>query len=182
MADPMENERGGNAVNAMVDQAPAGSGTAASALAGAPAAPQTVPQAAPQTAPRAGAPAAPAQAAGGQVAGGQVGGTAAAASPSEAGKVAARAPTASAAAAALFDTGRIQSIKVKVQAMLGGATLTVSQLSEIRQGDTVSLNSKIGDPVQILANGQLIGHGQLVVIESDPPSFGIRLESLVDNG
>lgn len=91
-------------------------------------------------------------------------------------------PSASAAAAALFDTGRIQSIKVKVQAMLGGATLTVSQLSDLKQGDTVSLNSKIGDPVQILANGQLIGHGQLVVVESDPPSFGIRLESLVDNG
>ena len=174
MADPMQNERGASAVNAMVDQAPA-----AAAPERAPAAPQAPAQAAAQAA----APAAPtqqaapeqpatSQASGGQATGGDSGGTAA---PAEM-------PSASAAAAALFDTGRIQSIKVKVQAMLGGATLTVSQLSDLKQGDTVSLNSKIGDPVQILANGQLIGHGQLVVVESDPPSFGIRLESLVDNG
>ena len=174
MADPMQNERGGSAVNAMVDQEPAGGVspvTPAQGTAEAPAARQPdTPQ--PQ--------AAPAQAAASQPAPDG----APKANPAEESKPAAAPagePSASQAAAALFDTGRIQSIKVKVQAMLGGATLSVSQLSEIKQGDTVSLNSRIGDPVQILANGQLIGHGQLVVIESDPPSFGIRLESLVDN-
>ncbi|WP_075997086.1 FliM/FliN family flagellar motor switch protein [Salaquimonas pukyongi] len=177
MADPMQNERGGSAVNAMVDQA---------AEESAPSAAQMQAEAAPVAA----SPTAAKPAADGQTGGSQGGdGEAVAAAPAEqastggsAAETAGEAPDASRAAAALFDTGRIQSIKVKVQAMLGGATLTVSQLSELKRGDTVSLNSKIGDPVQILANGQLIGHGQLVVVESDPPSFGVRLESIVDNG
>ena len=164
MADPMQNERGGSAVNAMIDQEPAGEAPKAAPAQSAAA--SVPPQAAPQRAPAGEAPATASQA----------GGQQADASPP------APAQAQSVAAMALFDTGRIQSIKVKVQAMLGGATLTVSQLSELKQGDTVSLNSKIGDPVQILANGQLIGHGQLVIVESDPPSFGIRLESIVDNG
>ena len=164
MADPMQNERGGSAVNAMIDQEPAGEAPKAAPTQSAAA--SVPPQAAPQRAPAGEAPATASQA----------GGQQADASPP------ASAQAQSVAAMALFDTGRIQSIKVKVQAMLGGATLTVSQLSELKQGDTVSLNSKIGDPVQILANGQLIGHGQLVIVESDPPSFGIRLESIVDNG
>ena len=164
MADPMQNERGGSAVNAMIDQEPAGEAPKAAPTQSAAA--SVPPQAAPQRAPAGEAPATASQA----------GGQQADASPP------APAQAQSVAAMALFDTGRIQSIKVKVQAMLGGATLTVSQLSELKQGDTVSLNSKIGDPVQILANGQLIGHGQLVIVESDPPSFGIRLESIVDNG
>lgn len=164
MADPVQNERGGSAVNAMIDQEPAGEAPKAAPAQSAAA--SVPPQAAPQRAPAGEAPATASQA----------GGQQADASPP------APAQAQSVAAMALFDTGRIQSIKVKVQAMLGGATLTVSQLSELKQGDTVSLNSKIGDPVQILANGQLIGHGQLVIVESDPPSFGIRLESIVDNG
>lgn len=170
MADPMQDERGGSAVNAMVDQELAGGTSPAASAQGTAEAPAAKQPETPQPQ------AAPAQAAAGQTTPGE----AAKANPAEESRPAAE-PSASQAAAALFDTGRIQSIKVKVQAMLGGATLSVSQLSEIKQGDTVSLNSKIGDPVQILANGQLIGHGQLVVIESDPPSFGIRLESLVDN-
>ena len=164
MADPVQNERGGSAVNAMIDQEPAGEAPKAAPAQSVAA--SVPPQAAPQRAPAGEAPATASQA----------GGQQADASPP------APAQAQSVAAMALFDTGRIQSIKVKVQAMLGGATLTVSQLSELKQGDTVSLNSKIGDPVQILANGQLIGHGQLVIVESDPPSFGIRLESIVDNG
>lgn len=174
MADPMQNELGGSAVNAMVDQELAG-GTS-----------PVTPEQATAEAPSVDLPdtplphAAPAQAAASQMSPD----SAPKADAAEESMLAAAStgePNASQAAAALFDTGRIQSIKVKVQAMLGGATLSVSQLSEMKHGDTVSLNSKIGDPVQILANGQLIGHGQLVVIESDPPSFGIRLESLVDN-
>lgn len=169
MADPMQNERGGSAVNAMIDQEPAGEAPKAAPAQSAAA--SVPPQAAPQRAPAGEVPAAAAPATASQA-----GGQQADASPP------ASAQAQSVAAMALFDTGRIQSIKVKVQAMLGGATLTVSQLSELKQGDTVSLNSKIGDPVQILANGQLIGHGQLVIVESDPPSFGIWLESIVDNG
>ncbi|MCB1439746.1 MAG: FliM/FliN family flagellar motor switch protein [Nitratireductor sp.] len=80
----------------------------------------------------------------------------------------------------LIDDNRIQSIKVKVQVMLGGTSLSVAQLAQLREGDTVALTSKISDPVQILANGQVIGQGKVVVIESDPPTFGVRLENVID--
>jgi len=80
----------------------------------------------------------------------------------------------------LIDDNRIQSIKVKVQVMLGGTSLSVAQLAQLREGDTVALTSKISDPVQIFANGQVIGQGKVVVIESDPPTFGVRLENVID--
>lgn len=75
---------------------------------------------------------------------------------------------------------KIQGIKVQVQVMLGSISLSVSQLASLKEGELISLDSSIGDPIEVLANGQLIARGEIVVIEGDNPTFGVTLTEIVD--
>ena len=75
---------------------------------------------------------------------------------------------------------KIQGIKVNVQVVLGSVSLSVSQLAGLKKGELVSLDSSIGDPVDIFANGQLIARGEIVVTEDENPRFGVTLSEIVD--
>ena len=77
---------------------------------------------------------------------------------------------------------KIQNIKVHVQAVLGGISLSVSELASLKQGEFIPLDTKIGDPIDILANGHLIAKGEIVVLEEDKPRFGITLTEIIDTG
>ena len=57
--------------------------------------------------------------------------------------------------------------------------MSVSKLSDLKEGEVVSLEKNIGDEIEIHANGQLIAHGEIVVIEGDVPKFGIAITSIV---
>ena len=73
----------------------------------------------------------------------------------------------------------IANIKVKVQAILGGIQMPVSQLANIKQGELISLDSNVGEAIDIVANGQLIARGEIVVIEEGAPRFGITLTEVI---
>ena len=96
------------------------------------------------------------------------------------------APAAAAVAGALganvVDLKRIHAIKVLVQAVLGGINMSVAKLSELKEGEVVPLDAKIGDPIDILTNGQLMARGEIVVIEGPEPRFGIQITSLEPQG
>ncbi len=79
----------------------------------------------------------------------------------------------------VLDMDTIRNIKVNVQAVLGGISMSVSKLSNLKEGELVSLEKTIGEEIEILANGQLIAHGEIVVIEGDIPKFGITITSIV---
>jgi len=72
----------------------------------------------------------------------------------------------------------IANIKVHVQAILGGIQMSVSQLANLQQGEVISLDSRIGEVIDIIANGQLIARGEIVVIEEGVPRFGITLTEI----
>ena len=82
----------------------------------------------------------------------------------------------------VLDLKSIKNIKVKVQAMLGGISMTISELSSLKEGELVSLERNVGDEIEILANGQLIGHGEIVVIEGNQPKFGITITNIAGFG
>ena len=75
---------------------------------------------------------------------------------------------------------KIQNIKVRVQAMLGGISLSVSELANLKQGELLSLDTHVGDGIDILANGQLVARGEIVVVEGPKPRFGITLTEIVE--
>ena len=84
--------------------------------------------------------------------------------------------------ASVVDLKRVRSIKVLVQAVLGGINMPVSRLSELKEGEIVQLDTRIGDPIDILTNGQLMARGEIVVIEGPENKFGIQITSLEPQG
>lgn len=78
------------------------------------------------------------------------------------------------------NAGVIMNIPVEVQIVLGSTTMSVSELMALRQGSTVSLDRRIGEPVDIVVNGRKIASGEITVLDNDPSRFGIRLTQIVD--
>lgn len=64
---------------------------------------------------------------------------------------------------------------VEIEAVVGRATLTFSELSRLRPGQIFTADRNIGDPVEIVANGAVVAHGELVDVEG---RLGVRILSL----
>lgn len=75
----------------------------------------------------------------------------------------------------------VMSIPVSVQVVLGSVEISLSELMDLKQGSTVGLNRKLGEPIDIVANNQRIARGEITVIEGDPPRFGVVLTEVIEN-
>ena len=73
----------------------------------------------------------------------------------------------------------VLDIPIDVQIILGNSRMAVSSLMELTEGSTIALDRKIGEPVEIMVNGKLIGRGEITVLESDETRFGVRLIEVV---
>jgi flagellar motor switch protein FliN/FliY len=76
-----------------------------------------------------------------------------------------------------YDT--ILSIPVTVQVVLGGTTMPVSSLMKLGRGAVVSLDQKVGDPVNIVVNGRTIARGEVVVVDEETARYGVSLTEIV---
>ncbi|MEX3007014.1 flagellar motor switch protein FliN [Hoeflea sp. TYP-13] len=72
----------------------------------------------------------------------------------------------------------IMEIPVDVQIVLGKTRMKVSSLMSLDEGATISLDRKIGETVDIMVNGRMIGHGEITVLEEDETRFGVRLTEI----
>jgi flagellar motor switch protein FliN len=73
----------------------------------------------------------------------------------------------------------ILSIPVTVQVVLGSASLPVSGLMKLARGAIVSLDQRVGDPVDVVVNGTVIARGEIVVIDDATQRFGVSLLEVV---
>ena len=64
-------------------------------------------------------------------------------------------------------------IDVDVSVILGTATLRVNQLLKLGRGAVVELDRNIDDMVDVHVNDVLVGHGEVVITESD--TIGISI-------
>ena len=69
----------------------------------------------------------------------------------------------------------IMDIPIDVQIVLGTSKMQVSGLMNLTEGATIALDRKIGEPVDIVVNGRLIGRGEITVLENDETRFGVKL-------
>ena len=76
-----------------------------------------------------------------------------------------------------YDT--ILSIPVTVQVVLGGTTMPVSSLMKLGRGAVLSLDQKVGDPVNIVVNGRTIARGEVVVVDEETARYGVSLTEIV---
>ena len=70
----------------------------------------------------------------------------------------------------------LNDIPVKVQAVLGGASMLIDQLLGMRAGAVVELDRRVGEPIDVIVNGRLVARGELVVIDG---ALGITLTEIV---
>ena len=73
----------------------------------------------------------------------------------------------------------IAYIPVRVTVELGKARKSVSEILALTAGAVVELDKMAGEPVDILVNGKLIAHGEVVVIDEN---FGVRITDIVPGG
>jgi flagellar motor switch protein FliN len=70
-------------------------------------------------------------------------------------------------------------IPVTVQVVLGSALMPVSSLLKVGRGAVITLDRRVGEPVDVVVNGRTIARGELVVVEDENSRFGISLTEIV---
>jgi flagellar motor switch protein FliN/FliY len=75
--------------------------------------------------------------------------------------------------------GQIKEVRVPVEVVLGGNTVSVEELSTIGEGSIIELTTLAGEPVEVRGGGELIAYGEVVVIDEN---FGVRVTQLASNG
>ena len=70
----------------------------------------------------------------------------------------------------------ILDIPVSLSMEVGNTQVTIRNLLQLNQGSVVELDRLAGEALDVLVNGTLIAHGEVVVVNE---KFGIRLTDIV---
>ncbi|PVZ66716.1 flagellar motor switch protein FliN [Pelagibaculum spongiae] len=70
----------------------------------------------------------------------------------------------------------ILDIPVTISMEIGRSKINIRNLLQLNQGSIVELDRLAGEPLDVLVNGTLIAHGEVVVINE---KFGIRLTDVI---
>lgn len=70
----------------------------------------------------------------------------------------------------------ILDIPVNMSVEIGRTRINISNLLKLNQGSVVELDRIAGEPMDIMVNGTLIAHGEVVVVNE---KFGIRLTDII---
>ena len=74
------------------------------------------------------------------------------------------------------DLESVMNIPVTISMEIGRARITIRNLLQLNQGSVVELDRLAGEPLDVMVNGTLIAHGEVVVVNE---KFGIRLTDVV---
>jgi flagellar motor switch protein FliN len=70
----------------------------------------------------------------------------------------------------------MERVPLLITVELGRAEISLKDLRALRQGQVITLNRIVGEPLGIYANGQHLGHGEVVAVAKD--QYGIRVTAL----
>ena len=74
------------------------------------------------------------------------------------------------------DLEAVYDIPVQVSAVLGKATMQVSQLLKLGRGAVVELDRKVGEAIDIYVNNRLVARGEVVVVEE---RLGVTMTEII---
>ena len=80
------------------------------------------------------------------------------------------------AGSATPDLEAVMNIPVTVSMEIGRTQISIRNLLQLNQGSVVELDRLAGEPLDVLVNGTLIAHGEVVVVNE---KFGIRLTDVI---
>ena len=70
----------------------------------------------------------------------------------------------------------IMDIPVTISMEIGRTHISIRNLLQLNQGSVVELDRLAGEPMDVLVNGTLVAHGEVVVVNE---KFGIRLTDVI---
>ena len=70
----------------------------------------------------------------------------------------------------------ILDIPVTISLEIGRSGISIGNLLHLNQGSVVELDRLAGEPLDVLVNGTLIAHGEVVVVNE---KFGVRLTDII---
>ena len=73
----------------------------------------------------------------------------------------------------------VYEIPVQVSAVLGRATMQVSQLLKLGRGAVVELDRKVGEAIDIYVNNRLVARGEVVIVDD---RLGVTMTEIIKDG
>lgn len=70
----------------------------------------------------------------------------------------------------------VLDVPVSVSLRVGSTEITIRDLVQLVEGSVVALDRESSEPMDVMVNGTLIAHGEIVVVDE---KFGIRLTDVV---
>ena len=77
------------------------------------------------------------------------------------------------------DLDVILDIPVTISMEVGNTQIPIRNLLQLNQGSVIELDRLAGEPLDVLVNGTLIAHGEVVMVNE---KFGIRLTDVMSPG
>ena len=77
------------------------------------------------------------------------------------------------------DIDVILDIPVTISMEVGNTQIPIRNLLQLNQGSVIELDRRGGEPLDVLVNGTLIAHGEVVMVNE---KFGIRLTDVISPG
>jgi flagellar motor switch protein FliN/FliY len=74
------------------------------------------------------------------------------------------------------DLQAVYDIPVQVSAVLGKATMQVSQLLKLGRGAVVELDRRVGEAIDIYVNNRLVARGEVVVVDD---RLGVTMTEII---
>jgi len=74
------------------------------------------------------------------------------------------------------DLNVILDVDITLELEVGRTNMSVRELLQLNQGSVVELDRLAGEPLDVLVNGTLVAHGDVVVVNNN---YGIRLTDVV---
>ena len=75
-----------------------------------------------------------------------------------------------------LEKGVFSNIPVQVSVELGRSTISLKEIYDLSEGSIIELDRLVGEPLDLVVNGQIIAQGEVVAIDNN---FGLRIKSIV---
>jgi flagellar motor switch protein FliN/FliY len=72
----------------------------------------------------------------------------------------------------------LRNVEMELTVELGRARMSVKALLNLTSGDVIELDRAANAPVDVLVNGTLVAHGEVVVVDDE---FGVRIVEVVNS-
>ena len=72
--------------------------------------------------------------------------------------------------------GAVYDVPVQVSAVLGNASMQVSQLLKLGRGAVIELDRKVGEAIEIYVNDRLVARGEVVIVDE---RLGVTMTEII---